>query len=70
MEKKLYKSQANKKICGVCGGLANYFGIDATWIRIGFALLGLAEGIGIAIYFIMSLVMDYDVEIETREAEY
>ncbi len=34
MEKKLYKSLTDRKICGVCGGIANYFAIDATIIRL------------------------------------
>jgi len=32
--KKLYRSKSNRKIAGVCGGLAEYFGVDATIIRI------------------------------------
>lgn len=34
MEKKLYKSNQNKMICGVCGGIGEYFGIDPTIIRL------------------------------------
>ncbi len=32
MEKKLYRSDANKMICGVCGGIGEYFNIDATFV--------------------------------------
>ena len=39
MEKRLFKSFRDKKICGVCGGLAEYFGLDATLVRLGWALL-------------------------------
>lgn len=42
--KKLYRSSSNKKIAGVCGGLAEYFNIDATIVRIIFVLLLLPGG--------------------------
>ena len=38
MEKKLYRSKTNKKIFGVCGGLAEYFDIDPTLVRLGWVL--------------------------------
>ena len=34
MEKKLYRSTSDKKICGVCGGIAKYLGIDPTIVRL------------------------------------
>ena len=34
MEKKLYRSEEDKKLCGVCGGIAAYFDIDSTVIRL------------------------------------
>ena len=37
--KKLYRSKTDKMISGVCGGLAQYFGVDATVVRLVFALL-------------------------------
>ena len=55
--KKLYKSKTDKKICGVCGGLAEYIGIDSTWVRIGWACLILFLGTGILLYFLCALVM-------------
>ena len=57
MEKKLYRSNTDKKLAGVCGGLAEYFGIDSTIVRlvlVGFTLLG---GAGILGYIIAALVM-------------
>jgi phage shock protein C len=42
--KKLYRSSSDKKIAGVCGGLAEYFNIDATIIRVIFILLLLPGG--------------------------
>ena len=56
MEKKLKRS-ANKMIAGVCGGLAEYFGMDATIVRVIYALLVLFGGVGILLYLIMALLM-------------
>ncbi|MBE6976892.1 MAG: PspC domain-containing protein [Ruminococcaceae bacterium] len=56
MEKKLYRSRMNKKICGVCGGIGEYFNIDPTLVRIGCVLFA-ACGAGILTYFICALVM-------------
>lgn len=36
-EKKLYKSSTDKKLAGVCGGIAEYFNIDSTLVRLGWA---------------------------------
>ncbi len=40
MSKKLYKSQDNRMICGVCGGIAEYFNIDVTLVRLICVFLG------------------------------
>ncbi len=57
MEKKLYRSRSNKKLFGVCGGFAAYFGIDPTVIRLIWALLALIWGAGILAYLVAALVM-------------
>ncbi len=56
-KKKLYRSLSDKKLLGVCGGLAEYFDIDATIIRLIFVFLVLACGAGILGYLICALVM-------------
>ena len=48
---------SNRKIAGVCGGLADYLGIDPTVVRIIFALLFLFAGGGLLIYLILWLIM-------------
>ena len=55
--KKLYRIRTGRKILGVCGGLANYFDIDPTIVRVVFALIGLFWGAGILAYFVMALVI-------------
>ncbi|MEG1291187.1 MAG: PspC domain-containing protein [Lachnospiraceae bacterium] len=54
--KRLYKSQKNRVICGVCGGVGEYFNIDATIIRLLFVLLGCTTT-GFVIYLIAALVI-------------
>ncbi len=56
--KKLYLSETNRKIGGVCGGIAEYFDKDPTIIRIVFVLVAiLTHGLGIIAYFVMWLVI-------------
>jgi phage shock protein PspC (stress-responsive transcriptional regulator) len=57
MEKKLYRSRKDKKICGVCGGLAKYFEIDVTIIRLIWVLCCLFAGGGLLAYLICALVI-------------
>ena len=56
MEKKLYRTRQNKMLAGVCGGIAAYFNMDPTLIRVAWALLG-ATGTGIVAYIICALVI-------------
>ena len=54
MKRKLYKSSKNKKLAGVCGGLAEYLNIDVTVVRLIWAILSLFYGSGIIIYIILT----------------
>lgn len=62
-KKRLYKSTRDKKICGVCGGIAEYLNIDPTVIRLITAIIGLAYGSGVLLYIILAFVMPEDNEI-------
>ena len=55
-DKKLVRS-ANKKIAGVCGGLAEFLGLDASIVRIVWLLCVLLGGCGLLAYLIMWIVM-------------
>ena len=55
--KKLYRNENDKMIGGVCSGLADYFGIDATLIRLGWILLTFFGGCGILAYIIALIVI-------------
>lgn len=57
MEKRLYKSNQNKMIDGVCGGIAEYFGIDPTVVRLLWALFSLMGGCGILAYIIAAIII-------------
>ncbi len=57
MEKRLYKSNTDKKIDGVCAGIAEYFDIDPTLVRLVWALAVLFAGTGILAYLVAALVI-------------
>ena len=56
-KKRLYKSRNNKMLCGVCAGIADYFNIDPTIVRVLWAVLALAAGSGILAYILCAIIM-------------
>lgn len=54
--KKFYRSRSDRVIFGVCGGLANYFRVDPTLVRVAFLLLTFLSGVGILIYIILAII--------------
>lgn len=56
-KKRLYRSTNDSKIFGVCGGLAEYFDIDPTLVRIGWIIFSLVYGSGILAYVICAFCM-------------
>lgn len=57
-DKRLYKSSVNYMICGVCGGIAEYFNIDPTLVRLAWVLVTcFSAGAGIIAYVIAAIVM-------------
>ncbi|MGO5054053.1 PspC domain-containing protein [Lachnospiraceae bacterium LCP25S3_G4] len=54
--KRLYRSKDSRMICGVCGGIAEYFNVDPTLIRLGLVLLA-CTGTGILAYFIAAVII-------------
>ena len=55
--KRLYKSNNQRMIAGVCGGIAEYFNIDSTIVRLGFIIATMVGGSGLLTYFIAALVI-------------
>lgn len=61
--KKICKSTTDKKICGVCGGIAEYFDIDPTLVRLVWALLIFCAGTGILAYIIAAIILPDDIDV-------
>ncbi len=60
MEKKLRRSRSQKMIAGVCAGVADYFGLDATLLRVVYALLTVFTAFaGVLVYLILWLIVPY-----------
>ena len=57
MSKKLYKSRDNKMIEGVCGGIAEYFGVDPTIVRLAWVVFCALGGSGILAYIIAAIII-------------
>ena len=55
--RKLVKSNTNRIFCGVCGGIGDYFGIDATVVRLVWALFCFAGGSGVLAYVIAAIII-------------
>lgn len=57
MKKRLYLSRNDKKLAGVCGGIAEYFEVDSTLVRLIWVLFTVAGGAGLIVYIIAAIVM-------------
>lgn len=63
LEKKLYRSRMDRKLLGVLGGLATYFNVDATILRIAYVLLSLfVLGCPVIIYIVAALIIPEEPE--------
>ena len=61
-QKRLYKARGHRMVCGVCGGIAEYFGLDPTLVRLGWILLSALAGSGLLAYIIAAIVIPRDPE--------
>ena len=57
MGKRLYKSNQNKMLDGVCGGIAEFFDVDPTFIRLAWVLFCALGGSGIIAYIIAAIII-------------
>jgi phage shock protein C len=55
--RKLYRSRTERMVAGVCGGLAEYFNVDTTVIRVLFLVLTLFGGSGLVVYVVMWILV-------------
>lgn len=57
MEKKLYRSNTDSKVAGICGGLAEYFNLDSSIVRLVWIVFTIMYGFGLIAYIIAALVI-------------
>ena len=62
VKKKLYRSKKDSMIAGVCGGIAEYFDVDSTLIRLLTVLFVLLGGAGVAVYIIAWIIIPKNTE--------
>jgi phage shock protein C len=55
--RKLYRSRTNRKLAGICGGLGQYFNVDATLLRVLFVLLAVLGGSGLILYLALWVIV-------------
>ena len=60
MDKKLYKSNRSKMLCGVCGGVGEFFNIDPTLVRLGWVVFCALGGSGILAYIIAAIIIPHN----------
>ena len=63
MNKRIYKNREKKRLCGVCAGLAEYFDIDPTLVRVLWAVISLGYGIGLLAYIVCAIVFPDKSEV-------
>lgn len=69
MKGKLFRSEKDRMIGGVCGGLAEYFSIDSTIVRLIFALIVIYGGSGLILYIILWIVVPTESEVKHTPEE-
>lgn len=60
MKKRLYRSRKDKMLAGICGGLAEYFAVDPSLVRIACLLLCLYAGTGLLVYILAAIIIPED----------
>ena len=65
MARKLYRSRTDRKIWGVCGGLAKHFDMDPTIVRVVFVASLLCGTLGLWVYIIMAIIVPQESEGDT-----
>ncbi len=69
MKKRLYRSRADRRVAGVCGGIADYLAVDPTIVRILWALFAFAGGPGVLLYIILAVIIPEEPEYVQASAE-
>ena len=69
MSKKLTRSNTDRMLTGVCGGLAKYFALDPVLVRLAFAVFTLAGGAGPLVYLVLWIIMPLETHDRWEEKE-
>lgn len=69
VRKRLYRSRVDRRLAGVCAGIADYLGVDATLVRIAWVLFAIAGGPGVVLYVIMAAIVPEEPEFVQATAE-
>lgn len=69
VSKRLYRSRKERQLAGVCGGVADYLGVDPTFVRLLWVIFAVAGGPGVLLYLIMAAVVPEEPEFEQASAE-
>jgi phage shock protein C len=64
--KRLYRSEKDRMIAGVCGGLGEYFEVDPVIVRLIFIFVGMAGGSGLLIYLVLWLIVPLESEVKSE----
>ena len=67
--KRLYRSSDERMVAGVCGGLAEYFDVDPTIVRVAFVLLTIFDGAGLALYILMWIIVPERGEVKRESGK-
>lgn len=57
MRKRLYRSITDRKVAGVCGGIADYFGVDTTLVRLAWLIAIFSAGSGLIVYILAVIII-------------
>lgn len=63
-EARLMRSESDKMISGVCGGIGAYLGVDPVFVRLAFLLLMFASGIGVILYIALMIIMPSESNVD------
>ncbi|QPC81556.1 PspC domain-containing protein [Phototrophicus methaneseepsis] len=66
--KRLYRSETDRQVAGVCGGIAAYFNVDPTLVRIVFLLLLLGAGNGFLLYMVLWIVIPEESDVRAMSS--
>lgn len=69
LETRLMRSESDRMVSGVCGGIAAYLGVDSVFVRLAFLLLVFASGIGLILYIALMILMPSESSIDRSPSE-